>query len=342
MNDDDVQVSAATLTSSTQTASEKLVWMALLMDAHLPPQCLLSSARLAASTNLSRPTVRKALTQLADWYTSPASTGRITFIHPAGCRVAIPKKLIKSEEVGPQAKVMYGVLQTTHGYRNRKGHCKYASLSKTTGLDIKTVRRAVRELVQTGWLSIEQANKFAPIYFWLSDPIMTKTLAAQKRLAHAEFYGEALMKEYLSLIVDSEHYLNNADPGFLINSSTNALMELDRYYFVHSVAFEFNGAQHYGPTSFCSAKESAKQQDRDRKKAALCQTNGITLVVIHAEDLSLQTMRQKVGTLLPLNNDLRQWEPLINVLESASRTYRSRIMDARKANQSATVATVNK
>lgn len=40
---------------------------------------------------------------------------------------------------------------------------------------------------------------------------------AQLRLQESEFRGEAIMKEYLSLLIDSDEFEDNARPGFLVN-----------------------------------------------------------------------------------------------------------------------------
>lgn len=143
----------------------------------------------------------------------------------------------------------------------------------------------------------------------------------RRRLDEASFVGEALMREYLSLIGDSDEYDDNATPGFLVNPFTGEEMQFDRYY-QPRVAFEFNGPQHYGPTArYSKEADIRKQQGRDYIKIGISATRGIRLVVVHPEDLTLEVMRQKVDGLLPLRN-LDGHEPLIAYLESVSRAYR--------------------
>ncbi|HLO02512.1 MAG TPA: hypothetical protein VK191_05355, partial [Symbiobacteriaceae bacterium] len=145
-------------------------------------------------------------------------------------------------------------------------------------------------------------------------------------------------REYLSLLIDCDEFEENARPGFLINPLTDELMELDRYY-PPSVAFEFNGPQHYRTTALY-AKESKlrTQQMRDLMKTGHCARRGITLVVVHAADLSLAGMQAKVADLLPLRNLLGH-DPLIAFLERVSRPYRrkaeqeEREAERRKAQQ---------
>ena len=64
-----------------------------------------------------------------------------------------------------------------------------------------------------------------------------------------------------------------------------------------------------------------KQRLGDAAKRAIYARNGIALVVVHPEDLSLGQLLQKVGKLLPLRNLLGA-RPIINYLESACAAYR--------------------
>ena len=128
------------------------------------------------------------------------------------------------------------------------------------------------------------------------------------------------MREYLTLIIDSDEFEDDAAPGFLVNPFTDERMELDRYY-PGQVAFEFNGQQHYEPTEFSTAKEVGKQRVRDHIKAWICEDRGIPLVVVHAEDLTLKTMLNKVSNCLPVR-DLRNSGLIVRYLEKTSWGYR--------------------
>ena len=65
----------------------------------------------------------------------------------------------------------------------------------------------------------------------------------------------------------------------------------------------------------------ALQQARDLIKQGICVREGIQLVVVHSQDLSLKGMLEKVEHLLPLR-DLRRDAPAVRFLESVSRAYR--------------------
>ncbi|HEX6971644.1 MAG TPA: hypothetical protein VF234_05455, partial [Limnochordia bacterium] len=59
---------------------------------------------------------------------------------------------------------------------------------------------------------------------------------------------------------------------------------------------------------------------------------------VHAEDLTLETMRQKVGTLLP-QRDLTGWGPVIEYLERASRAYRRTARSRRQSHAAPAAST---
>lgn len=191
----------------------------------------------------------------------------------------------------------------------------------------RTLRQTLHELDAAGWAEVIQPNRRAHVNFRLCHPEqdrVARDLAdLQVRLGEAGFRGEAIMKEYLSLLVDSQEYRDNVRPGFLINPLTDERMELDRYYFP-SVGFEFQGRQHDQVTErFPSADQLRLQQARDLIKEALCARQGIKLVTVRPQELTLAAMRAKVEPLLPLR-DLTGQAELVRCLERESRRYRKK------------------
>lgn len=233
-----------------------------------------------------------------------------------------------------RAKLLYGLLQLIPGSRNATGAFTYAGLSHLWGVSRNTAKQAVRSLAQAGWLHVTQPNQLRPLQFRLDNPVAARAEAEitgmRQRLEEAHFLGEALMREYLSLIINSDDFEDDAAPGFLVNPFTDERMQLDRFY-RSGHAFEFNGPQHYGPTGRFTATEAARQRGRDYMKLGICLTRGISLQVIHAEDLSLKRMEQSVCQSLPRRN-LAGREPLLAFLESVSRRYR--LASSRSAGQS--------
>lgn len=295
MPDAIVQVPICLLSDPDLTPAAKVLWLALQTD---PPPA--SPGKLAANTGLTIPTVRKHLSHL---------TASLSF---AGPQVSVPADLLRDKRVRPGAKLLYALLRTLP-----QTAFTYASLSAHARVSVPTARQLVRELAAAGWLQASQVNQLAPVEFTLTTPSLDQRSAnvalARARLTEAGFEPEAIMKEYLSLLIASDEFEDNARPGFLVNPQTDERLELDRYY-PPGVAFEYNGQQHYRTTKrFPNPRKVAAQQTRDLIKEALCARRGIRLVVIHREDLTLERMRQKVGTLLPLR-DLRDHEALIHFL----------------------------
>jgi hypothetical protein len=280
------------------TPSAKLVWMLCRLHARASPPAV---STLAAQACLSPDTVRTALARGA------------AIPVPPGPAVTLPGPLLTDPTSSPAAKVLYGILQS------QNGEFTYPALSRLTGTGPNTLKRAVAALVQAEWLETEQRNRRAAVRCTLRNPVLVRQQMevelARRRLQHDPNKGEALMKEFLSLLVDSREFEDNARPGFLVNPKTGELLELDRFY-VNVAAFEYNGAPHFGTTE--PAKE---QQTRDLVKAGICALRQIPVVVVHSEDLSLAAMRAKIGRLLPLR-DLAGHEPFIDFLERKAQRYR--------------------
>jgi hypothetical protein len=299
----------------------KLVWMIHELCAQTGPAPV-SPGLLEAKSGLAWHTVRRglALLEATGWL----PTRRLDDIGSLGWAM-LPHELLLDQRIGIPAKLLYGDLQLTPGFRNSSGQFTYVTLAALSSLSVTTVKTAVRVLQAPGWLKASQSNKFAAIRFTLLDPAakrcQSEVYAASRRLAKAKFKGEAIMQEYLSLIVASREYEENATPGFLINPFTGEEMQLDRYY-PPGVAFEFNGSQHYGTTDhYPSEADARKQRGRDLLKKAICAERGITLVVVHPGDLTLANMRQMTEGLLP-QRCLEGHEPLIAHLEARSDRYR--------------------
>lgn len=311
------------------TASAKLIWLIYRLVAAQPGP--VSPVLLRAYSGLSRPTVRKGLDQTATtkWVGTAPDPGEVGMARrgdgpPPGsvdAWVTMPGDLLTDRRIGAQGRVLYGILQWL---REATDQFRYADLCRLTGTNPATLRRAVRELAQAGWLRIRQTDRLHPVRFSVCNPVAARAAAAvagaRRRLNAARFLGEALMREYLSLLVGSQDFEDDAEPGFLVNPYTDERMQLDRFY-PPDVAFEFNGPQHYGATELFSSENAAKQRGRDYLKLGICAAKGIRLVVIHPSDLSLRVMQEKVGQLLPLR-DLRDHAALIDFLEAVSRRYR--------------------
>ena len=320
-----VKIPKSLLLSSNLSTSSKAVWMALQLPTHgrtKPFSCTV----IARQLGLSRPTVYKAMRELkqAGWHPFPSPE------KPAEQPwVRVPGHLVTDSSIPAIAKVFYGLLQMHRSAlpSESKGRVvcfTYSSLAKLLGWHRKTVSKAVRTLARAGWLKTTRTSRRFPAHCEFKDPRLAPSEAEveriKRRLGKASFTGEAIMREFLSLLVDSEQYEDDAAPGFLVNPLTDERLQLDRYY-PPAVAFEFNGPQHYEATELYSSEVVSQQKVRDLIKLGICASRGITLRIVHAEDLSLAKMRRIIGHLLPLR-DLKYEGPRIAYLEYVARTYR--------------------
>lgn len=316
----------------------KVIWLSLQLVGDRAPgtggAAVPRTGLLLASSGLSRHTVLRSLAQLraAGWL--PEAGGAAQAIPAAaGPYTRFPAAVLADRHLGAQAKLLYATLaRLARGACSTdpdglRGTCSLAQLCEFVGASPNTVKRALRALRARGWLHYSQSHRLSPIAFRLDDPVAARqreAIARVEKLLRRGARGEALMRAFLTLLVDSEEYDDDASPGFLVNPFTNEEMQLDRYYPAAEVAFEFQGPQHYGPTElYPDETEALKQQARDCMKQLICVRRGIRLVVVHPADLTLERMRQKIAGLLPLR-DLAGQEAVAEILERVSRGYRRR------------------
>jgi hypothetical protein len=318
MTDYLAHVPVALLMNPDLPASAKLAWMI----ARLRLQALRAGrARPTITSALSRPAMLRGMARLAaaGWDPLHSDSG-----NPA---VAVPAALLMNRRLGIETRVLYGLLHLTPEFQHPCGQFTYAGLADLARTAPATVAKAVRQLAGAEWVKIEQAHRLAPVHFQLTFPgferQITALAAAQTRLERANFFGEQLMREYLSLLADSDDFEDDAAPGFLVNPRTGERLQFDRFY-PPALAWEFNGAQHYRATEKFSAEAVARQQERDYIKIGICVRRKITLVVVEPDDLTLAGMREKIGNLLPVR-DTAGSELLADFLEAESRTYRRKV-----------------
>jgi len=245
-------------------------------------------------------------------------------------RVRVPVGLVRDSSLPAEARLTYLVLATYCSGGNGRCALKRRDLMKAVGVRSPTTMRGyLRMLAERGWLEFEYARSARQTVYVLHDrdrERMEAELAEMRRhLECAEFKGEALMKEWLSLRVDSKDYADNVRPGFLENPASGENLEFDRWYFC-GVAFEFNGPQHYGPTERYPDPERARQaMARDALKRELAEKRGIKVVVIRPEDLSYDGIGRKINGLLPLRDVLRD-DPRVAYLTKLSVAYQRKVM----------------
>ena len=243
----------------------------------------------------------------------------------------IPKELLSDKKLGVYERMLYIaiLLNSPDG----KSPVRTEELMRSAGFRSRnTLKRYLRVLADKGWVEIiEQKRDRAS---WLTIIARNPVLDArgreaeefQRKLARATNRGEFLMKAWLDLLVDDQDFEDNVRPDFLQNPVTGQNLEYDRLYH-RGVAFEFNGAQHYGPTKRYPGKEEAvDRRMRDLIKKGLSIENRIQLIIIHPTDLTLNKISEKIGALLPLRQ-LELDDPLMLAIKKASKTYVRQVIE---------------
>jgi len=241
-------------------------------------------------------------------------------------KVNIPVDLITATHLNPQTRVIYGTLQTLPKYNNSRVYYTYTKIAELLHLNVKTVRRALFKLRDEEWLDIQTMIKTKNKHIYIGNPVSIKRKKAEHNLSRAKFYGEALMREALNLVLDWDNGVDNATPDYLKNPYTHEQMHFDRHYEKHNVAFEFNGEQHYRATKRYNQSAVAKQKRLDRIKQKICAERNITLLIFRREDLSLTKIVEKIKQDIPWAplRDLTGYGDLIKFLERKMTNYREK------------------
>lgn len=224
------------------------------------------------------------------------------------------------------AMVLYLILANC--YPKQAGEVTVATeyLARQLGICRQTLYRRILELAAGGWVRIlsrgPRCTRLA-----LCNPVLAEREAeverVRTRLNRARFGGEALMKEWLNLLVDSSEYDDNARPGFLRNPLTGENLEYDRWY-AAGVAFEFNGPQHYHPTDiYPDPRQVDETKARDLIKKGISHDQGVVLITVEPQDLTLKGMQAKIGKYLPLRK-VRPDDPVLRFLVYACERYVSK------------------
>lgn len=325
----DVYVPISLALTVDLTTATKLLWMGLKKDDYmLNEKVRLMRSRLGECLGLSRHTITNAIQTLINrgWCTVDARICLQDFLAKS---ISMPVELLLDRGVSCRAKLVYAMLLAQLAIDGNRCRFKYSSLSEELKVGVKTLRHSIGELVQTGWLDIFQKSRVSHITFVLQNPVFeffeNMKASAKKNIDEAPYKGEAIMKEELTLLVNIGNPIDNAALECLRNPETNELLEIDRYYSEEKIAFEFNGPQHYGSSEIYDKESVKKQQHRDAIKLNLCKKAGITLITIRSEELSIETLLQKVIGVLPLRN-LVGARAAIDYLSLLDTRYRGKVI----------------
>lgn len=321
----EVRVPISLLMTDELLPSAKITWIALALDAHLVPSKRNSPSRLKREIGLSRPTFQKAVEVLTahGWYSGEKHT-RLKKL--AGPWVTVSVEMIWDTSLSIRARLMLAQFQTTKAYKAQSTF-RYIELAEELGLNVKTVRNAMLELENKGWLKLEQANQLAAISYSVFNPIRNKVEEVKKIVTDiintAKFKGEAILRGFLTVVSPSDEHRDEATFAFLYNPKTGKQLYYDRYY-LSRVAFEFHGTQHDHSTELFDEETVQKQKHLDAVKQSICDDRGITLIIIRPEELSLEAIKRKIGKSLPQRN-LRCYQSVVEYLEWIAARYRAKV-----------------
>ena len=107
--------------------------------------------------------------------------------------------------------------------------------------------------------------------------------------------GELLLREILKIVILDDNVRYNCRDLGIKNHLTGEQLEIDIYYPDLKLAFEFQGEQHFFPTSFADEKEVAAIRARDKTKSFQCIKLGIILTKLTAKQLKPNTIRYRLG-----------------------------------------------
>ncbi len=215
----------------------------------------------------------------------------------------IPDRILLSPDLPSLAKNLWGVLTMFRGQPvTSTAPCRITQAQLATCLRTTrpTIRKNLRTLESFGFLEIVGPGQYRPI-----DPEMSHQLAeletVKARLENTDLLGQTIVEVTCEVVVDRPNFIRNARLESIKNPSTWQSLELDLYDPVRKVAIEFNGAQHYHTTERYPDQKSLRDlMLRDLVKEAQCARNGITLITLTTEDLSVKAIVAKIGDALPI------------------------------------------
>ena len=175
-------------------------------------------------------------------------------------------------------------------------------LSDLLKVDLKTALKVCRSLEKAGWLTLRNEGRRLKPEAMVPSHVESRLATEMKSvISLMPFKGEAVSRALADWIVTpSVKLVFGARPSFLINANTGQNMELDIYAPEHNWAIEYNGDQHFGPTSqYPGDRQFVDRYRRDIQKARLCKQNNIRLTTLTRDDLSLEKMLETMPSDIP-------------------------------------------
>ncbi len=137
-----------------------------------------------------------------------------------------------------------------------------------------------------------------------SDPRFLTDEELEAQRVEEWFKSEGELRKILKSLFKRD--FPNVRPSWLVSPDTGARLELDCYCEDLSLAFEYQGAQHYKPIEFFGGEDRfLKQKERDDYKRSICKQHGITLIEVDGRVYnhnSPKTMKEHVKSELIARN----------------------------------------
>lgn len=173
-----------------------------------------------------------------------------------------------------------------------------------TGMSRETVRYAMKELSDAGWVIVAKARGVRARTIWPVFPHRVEAAMAAElegEMERAPYIGEWIMRAFCDILVASGYFIDFSRPPWLRNLATKARLAVDREYVQLKVGLECQGDRHYRSSGSAEDdKALAEQQLRDSQKIAHCTRHGVRLVEVTAANLRRDIMVAKLKTVLPL------------------------------------------
>lgn len=310
-----IDVPVPLLDDHTLNDGDRRLWMIMQYDhMHVTDRNVYEKTYLAARSHHSRTTIYSSLARLAaaGWYnpTKPQVTTKPLW-HRYAC-VSIPDTLVFDENLSDRDIIAYCRLAASP-YRMLR-RCSYKIVANILGFCVNTAKKTIAALARASWLIVNQKHQKAPVWITMDTPydryIRRMTNLFTRRLERAEPTGELIAQSMIEVLTNAD-FCARGFLSFLRNPETDELLQVDFWFPEHRVAIEYNGDHHNDP----------EQQRRDEIKAKLLKAKGITLIVLTAVDLSLDTIGAKLKAAgIPLC-DLSPYASLANYLNNRAYGY---------------------
>lgn len=320
------QVPASLLKDRSLRPKAKLVWIACTL---VTGGAKADPGLLAEAAGVTKETACKSIQLLAaHGWLAEDGRARVAGNATGEGSCSLPAKLLAAPRLGAQPILLYCLLQLLPGFEHQSGRFTYEQLSAMAPISPESARNAEWKLVDRGWLRVEREGRSGPVHFRLRDPEAERVRALladmETGMKGARHPGKAILRQYLALMVDTPHYLDDAPMSFLYDYDYLEQLTLDRYYYRDNVALLFDGPLDH---SMLGARKERRQL---ASRLRTCERHDINALVIRPSDLSWERMQSLLAGWLPKGRK-EVLAQVIEFLDSFAEAYRQSLISRRPA-----------